>query len=742
EGFFVQLVQRLRDQDPETTPAVGWLQDQLKREGTTADEMVRREHQLQGATNVTVRNIITSMRLISDVDWAKLFEAVSPVDDVLRADSDFAAMDFATRNLYRTAIEQIARGTDLAEMEIARRALEAAASSPDTGDGDQRQRDPGYHLIGGGRPAFERSVRFRPSGLALRRRFAAAGIAGYVASVSFTAAVVLFLPLLVLAQVGLTGWQAAVMILIGLLPAIDAALLLVNRAITGGFGAMLLPGLELRAGVPPRLRTLVAIPTLLSTRAAVDEQLQRLEVHYLANPGGAVHFALLSDWTDANAETNPGDTDLVAAAVAGIVRLNSRHPTAEGVDRFLLLHRRRVWNEAQGRWMGWERKRGKLHELNRLLRGAIDTTFLDTGSSSPPADIRYVVTLDSDTRLPRDAIQRLVGKMAHPLNRPRLDATGNRVVEGYGVLQPRVTPSLPVGVEGSLFQRIFSRSSGIDPYSSAVSDVYQDLFGEGSYSGKGIYDIDAFEAALRGRVPDNAMLSHDLFEGVFARSGLVSDIEVVEEFPARYDAAAARQHRWARGDWQLLPWLLGRVKGSLTQEASSAVTAIGFWKMFDNLRRTLSAPAAFVALLAGWTLPLPAALVWTGFVLLTVALPTILPVIAALVPRHAAITTRSHFSALASDILNAASQTALLLAFLPHQAWLMLDAIGRTMYRLLVSRRRLLDWVTADQAQLSPLLDLAGFYRRMGSAVAIGIGAAVIVAWAGHDSWLVATPFI
>ncbi len=198
--------------------------------------------------------------------------------------------------------------------------------------------------------------------------------------------------------------------------------------------------------------------------------------------------------------------------------------------------------------MGWERKRGKLHELNRLLRGATDTTFLDKGSR-PPTDIRYVVTLDSDTRLPRDAIQRLVGKMAHPLNRPRLDKAEGRVVEGYGVLQPRVTPSLPVGAEGSLFQRIFSSTSGIDPYSSAVSDVYQDLFGEGSYSGKGIYDVDAFEAALWGRVPDNAMLSHDLFEGVFARSGLVSDIEVVEEFPARYDVATARQHRWARGDW-------------------------------------------------------------------------------------------------------------------------------------------------------------------------------------------------
>ena len=444
EGFIVQLVQRLRDQDPETTPAVGWLEERLAREGTTADELVRKEHQLQGSTNVTVRNIITSMRLISDVDWAKLFEEVSPVDEILRAGSDFAAMDFATRNLYRTAIEQIARGTDLTEPEIARRALHVASAAPGTCDGDRRQRDPGYHLIGGGRPAFERSLDFRPPGLALRRRFATAGIAGYVASLSLTAAVVLFLPLLVLAQVGVTGWPLAAMVLAGLLPAIDAALMLVNRAITGGFGATLLPCLDLREGVPPHLRTLVAIPTLLTTRAAVEEQIQRLEVHYLSNPAGAIHFAILSDWADANAEWLPGDDDLVAVATAGIARLNARYPNAAGADRFLLLHRRRVWNATQGVWMGWERKRGKLHELNRLLRGATDTTFLDTGSR-PPTDIRYVVTLDSDTRLPRDAIQRLVGKMAHPLNRPRLDPVESRVVEGYGVLQPRVTPSLPVG---------------------------------------------------------------------------------------------------------------------------------------------------------------------------------------------------------------------------------------------------------------------------------------------------------
>ncbi|MDP1748084.1 MAG: glucoamylase family protein [Reyranella sp.] len=734
EGFIVQLVQRLRDQDPETTPAVRWLEERLAREGMTAEELVRREHQLQGATNVTVRNIITSMRLISDVDWAKLFEAVSPVDDVLRAGSAFADMDFATRNLYRTAIEQMARGTRLSEPEIARRAL-ATAAAP---EGDLRQRDPGYHLIGQGRAAFERSLPFRPPGLALRRRFATAGIAAYVGSVAFMAGVILFLPLLALAEIGVFGWQLGAMTLIGLLPAIDAALMVVNRVITGGFGATLLPSLALRDGVPPDLRTLVAIPTLLANRASVDELIERLEVHYLSNPAGDVHFALLSDWGDALAESTPDDADLLAAAGAGVARLNARYPNTPGGDRFLLLHRRRLWNAAQGRWMGWERKRGKLHELNRLLRGSTDTTFLDSVGQLLPADVRFVVTLDTDTRLPRDAVCRLVGKMAHSLNRPRFDSAKGRVVEGYGVLQPRVTASLPVGAEGSLFQRIFSSNSGIDPYSSAVSDVYQDLFGEGSYSGKGIYDIDAFEASLDGRVPDNSMLSHDLFEGVFARSGLATDIEVIEEFPARYDVASARHHRWARGDWQLLPWMLGLRRGP----SGDAVPAIGFWKMFDNLRRTLSAPAAVMALLAGWTLPLPGALAWTAFVVLVLGLPTMLPVAAALLPRRPGVTARSHLGALATDIGLALSQTALIIAFLAHQAWQMLDAIGRTLFRLFVSHRRLLEWTTAAQTQQLRRTDWWGFVGQMAGSLAVASGAAIFVFYAGPAALPVAAPIL
>ncbi|MGB6603113.1 MAG: glucoamylase family protein [Steroidobacteraceae bacterium] len=394
--------------------------------------------------------------------------------------------------------------------------------------------------------------------------------------------------------------------------------------------------------------------------------------------------------------------------------------------------------------MGWERKRGKLHELNRLLRGATDTTFQNVNGNAPevPPGVRYVITLDADTRLPRETARRLVGKMAHPLNHPRFDAAAGHVVEGYAVLQPRVTPSLPVGREGSLFQRVFSSTSGIDPYAGAVSDVYQDLFGEGSYVGKGIYDVDAFEAALADRVSDGTLLSHDLFEGVFARAGLVSDIEVVEEFPSRYDVAAARRHRWARGDWQLLPWILGRRDAAAAARGGSRLPPIGLWKMLDNLRRTLSAPASVAALLAGWLLLRNGALLWTVFIVLTIGLPALLPIVAAVMPRRADVNARSHFRALRKEVWLAASLTAFLITFLAHQAWLMIDAIGRTLFRLCVSRRNLLQWVTAAQTSLRPQFDLDSAYRRMSGSLLIALTCAALVGYLRPDAWPVAIPFV
>jgi cyclic beta-1,2-glucan synthetase len=750
DAFAVQLVHRLRDQDPRVTPALTWLDERLAAQGTTADSVVRDEHQRQGAANVTVRNIITSMRLISDVDWTELFERISLVDATLADGDGFSDMDFPTRNLYRSAIEELARGSDHTEIEIARRVVLAAEGNicaANDVDKDRRT-DPGYYLLAGGRRAFEIAIGYRPPLSAWLGRFSqSVGIGGYLSAIGLVAVGLLALPVSVAAVNGLSSGWLTLLCVLGTIPAIDAAVALVNRSVAQNFGATLLPALELRHGVPSHLRTMVAVPTMLTTRAAIEEQVERLEIHHLASPEGDLHFALLSDWLDGATEHVDGDEGLLAVAAEGIAELNRRHGPGPSGERFLLLHRRRVWNAGEGRWIGWERKRGKLHELNRLLRGAKDTTFLQRNGRSPaiPSDVRYVITLDADTRLPRDTVRRLIGKMAHPLNRPRFDAAAGRVVEGYAVLQPRVTPSLPVGSEGSLFQRVFSSIGGIDPYAGAVSDVYQDLFGEGSYTGKGIYDVDAFESALAGRVPDSTLLSHDLFEGVFARAGLASDVEVVEEFPARYDVAALRNHRWARGDWQLLPWIFGHGPRAEGRQTRSGMPAIGRWKMLDNLRRTLSAPAAILALLAGSVLPIHTALVWTIFILWTIVLPTLMPVLGAMIPSRAGITARSHLRALGSDFRIALTQSVLLITFLAHQAWLMGDAIGRTLVRLLVTRRHLLEWVPAAQATIGPRLDLLAFYRRMAGTVVIGVAGLAFALLAGQGSrpgsWLLAGGF-
>src|SRR6266571_1556283 len=525
-AFAVQLVQRLREQDRAVTPALRWLDQRLEAQGRTDEDIVRIEHQRQAAMNVTVRNVIMSMSLMSALDWAQFFETVSLVDEVLRAGPNYAAMDFATRDAYRHAVEELARGSGRPELDVAREAM--ARTHHADGADDDRRTDPGFALIGNGRQAFELTLGYRARRMRrLLRTYIAAATPGYLGTIAVLSGFMFTLPLLAAGASGVGPMSLLVLALLAVVPASDLAIALLNRSVTALVTPAVLPRLELRDGVPPHLRTMVVVPMLLTDGAEVEVQIERLEVHYLANPNGDLRFAILSDWLDAPTESMPGDDETLGAAREGIARLNRRHgPAPDGGERFLLFHRRRLWNESERAWMGWERKRGKLHELNRLLRGATDTSFVPTGATAP-SGVRYVITLDADTRLPRGAVERLVGTMAHPLNRARLDPGRRRVVEGYAVLQPRVTPPLP-GREGSLFQRLSSGPAGIDPYAAAVSDVYQDLWGEGSYTGKGIYDVDAFEAALVRRVPENTLLSHDLFEGVFARAGLVTDVELFE----------------------------------------------------------------------------------------------------------------------------------------------------------------------------------------------------------------------
>ncbi|HWH03810.1 MAG TPA: glucoamylase family protein [Gemmatimonadales bacterium] len=738
-AFAVELVQRLRDQDPAVTPALAWLRQRLAAQGTSAEEIALVEHQRQAAMTVTVRNIITSMRLMSALDWTAFFEGVSLVDEVLRAGSAFAAMDFTGRDSYRHAIEVLARGSGRTELDVTQEALGAAdrargQSADGGGTVDERRCDPGYYLVGAGRRAFERLVNFRPPWrLRLRRAFIDAATPGYLGTLFIVTVAILAVPLALTALGDTLPWRLLVLGALGLIPASDLAVALVNRFVNAVVVPRPLPRLEWAAGVPEQCRTLVAVPTLLIGVDDAEEQVERLEVHYLANSDGDVRFALASDWLDAATEHAAGDEEILSAARNAVARLNARHgPAPGGGDRFFVFHRRRLWNASQRVWMGWERKRGKLHELNRLLRGARDTTYIAANGDVPvaPGGVRYVITLDADTRVPIGAVQRLVGTMAHPLNRPRLDRETRRVVEGYAILQPRVTPPLP-GRMGSRFQRLSSGMAGIDPYAAAVSDVYQDLFGEGSYTGKGIYDVDAFETALAGRVPDNSLLSHDLFEGLFARAGLVTDVELLESAPGNYLAAAARQHRWARGDWQLLPWIV-----------RERLSPVGRWKMIDNLRRTLSLPAAFLTLVAGWVVPGPGPVLWTAFILAVIAIPPLLPVSAGLWPRAPGIAKRSHVRAVASDFRSAVSQMAVTCTTLPHQAWLMGDAILRTLGRISLTHRRLLEWRTMTQAASHAPTTAAGFYRRMSGGMVLTAIAAATVGWLDRGALPVALPLL
>ena len=739
--FIVQLAHRLRDPTPAVAPAIQWLEQQVAMtEGASIDTALQAEYRVQAEMNVTVRNIITSMREISTTEWPDLFERVSLVDTALRTADNYAAMDFPTRDAYRKRIERIARRSVASELEIAERAIALATAVTAPNDDDAR-REPGYYLLTPtGTAILERAVGYRPT-LADRGRGAARrlGVGGYITLCITAAAVVLAAVVWMLSgQIG--GIGLLFLACLGLLPAIDLGATVVSRFVLAFARPVALPAMDFQAGIPADLGTLVVIPTLLTSPRAIADVVERLEIHYLSNPFDNLSFALLSDWTDAPSESMPSDEGLLRRVVDGIARLNAAHPHLNR-ERFLLLHRRRVWSDTQQCWIGWERKRGKLQELNRLLRGATDTTFIAINGRLPqiPAGVRYVVTLDSDTRLPRDTIARLVGKMAHVLNRPRLDVARRIVVEGYGILQPRVTLALPYGSEGSWFQRVFSGARGMDPYAMPVSDAYQDLFGEGSFFGKGIYDVDAFEATMEGRTPENSILSHDLFEGIFARAGLAGDIEVVEEFPRRYDVATSRQHRWARGDWQLLGWLFASPGRGQARPASANL--LGRWKMLDNLRRTLSAPVTVLALVVGWMLPPAACAIWSAFVLIALAGPSVLPALLsafAIAPRS---TWRLHFSAFLSDVGRAVAQTGFVIATLVHQAQLMTDAILRTLWRLGVTRKRLLEWTTAEQASQRVEPNLAGYYRWMAVSVAVAVVGLAVASTNTMATALMALPF-
>ena len=701
DAFVAQLRQRMHEYDPRASPLAAAVELALAASGTTPEDAVRSENQRQATDQVSTGNTVTSLRFCATLDWSRLVERVSPMEEILRRDPAgvYPRMDFASRDRYRHAVEDLARPTGEAQVQVALRTVESARRAAQLEGIGARAAHVGHHLIGPGRRGLEIDVAYRPlPGQRLRRWAFAHATAAYLGGIGLLTALGVF-GAYAYAGASVTedardaAWIATAAALLALLPASELAVLLVQRIVSALVPPRRLPRLDLTAGIPERARTMVVVPVLLGSVEEVERILAHLEVQALGNLDPRIHFAVLSDFKDAPTLTVPGDDEILNAAIAGIEALNRRH-ASDGNDRFYLFHRDRQWNPRQGVFMGWERKRGKLEELNRRLRSATGSGFsVEVGDLSILPSVRYVLTLDADTQLPRDAARTLVGILVHPLNRAVVDLDLRRVTAGYGILQPRVSINL-ASAAGSLFARVYAGHTGVDPYTTAVSDTYQDLFAEGSFTGKGLYDVDAFQATVGWRVPENALLSHDLFEGLYARTALVSDVEVVDDYPANVLSHARREHRWVRGDWQILAWLFPWVP-TPQGLAKNRLPLVSQWKILDNLRRSLVAPALLAYFAAAWTLLPGNPLLWTLGGLSVVAFPLVAFVLQLLDSHPGHEPARIHLRGLAEDLSTAFAQALLTLVFLPFRAWEMVHAIALTLVRLGITHRRLLEWETA-----------------------------------------------
>ncbi|MGH7664164.1 MAG: GH36-type glycosyl hydrolase domain-containing protein [Gemmatimonadaceae bacterium] len=729
-------------------PPLVWLEQWIADEGggVSSEEAAARSTQRLALTQITMANSITSLRAIARMDWQTLVERQSGMEAELRKDpSGFhEQMTFATRDHYRHVVERIAKRTGLREEDIARRAVAlaarrnnprargtrtSAAGGPAAGtdSGDLRSMHVGYYLIDDGLAELERATAYRPGAReSVHRWVLRHPNVIFVGGILAGTAAALALLFLLAGPAAHAAWIAV--ILFALIPANDIAVNVMNQLVSAFLPPRMLPKLDLleHGAIPPEFRTAVVIPTLFDSVDTVRDALETIEVQFLANRDAHLHFAILSDFTDSASESRPEDAAIVAAAADGVRALNVRY-VGHGQDAFYLFHRPRRWNERQGVWMGWERKRGKLAEFNRFVRGDAGGAFSAiVGDPDAIRQVRYVITLDSDTVLPPDAAPLLIGALAHPLNRAFYDPARGRVVRGYGILQPRVGVSLP-SAHRSRFASIHSGHPGVDPYTTAVSDVYQDLYGEGSFTGKGIYDVDAFEQATRGRFPENTLLSHDLIEGSYARAGLATDIIVYDDYPTRYLTYTRRKHRWIRGDWQLLDWLTPRVPGPDGAERNR-LSVISRWKILDNIRRSTVEIAQLLFLIAGWTLLPGSPLRWTLLGLGAIAAPWIVSLLLAAVRPPLDKSWRAYYAAVGRDAVTSAQQVALAIAFLPHQAWVSADAIVRTVWRLSVTKRHLLEWQTSSHAERSESGAGRATWRRMSPAIVLTAGIVLVPA--------------
>ncbi|MHB8831768.1 MAG: GH36-type glycosyl hydrolase domain-containing protein [Desulfobacteria bacterium] len=725
-SFVAEFARRLQGQSTALALPLTWIEQRLSESGLTIEQLVRSENRQKAADQVSISNSIGSLRFLGAMDWRVFVETMSVVDQVLREDPGgaYGRMDFSSRDRYRHVIEKIAKRSRLHEADVARQAILLAGEGADGYGPDDRAAHVGFYLVDKGLPRMERAAGVRLTVLdSLRRTASRCSLHLYSGSIMLLTVVVSWALLAKAHSGGLHGWLLALFGAFCLLCASPLAVALVNWISTLLVKPDPLPRMDFSEGIPPESRTLVVVPTMLASTRGIESLVESLEVRFLANRDENLYFGLLTDFLDADEETTPGDEELVQLARKGIEDLNDKYGSATS-GSFFLFHRPRRWNPQERTWMGYERKRGKLAELNLLLRGGAPGCFsILVGRTADLSNVRFVIPLDTDTQLPRDSARQFVGAMSHPLNRPRYDERLERVSEGHGILQPRMADSLS-GKNRSRYARLFGSEPGIDPYTRAVSDVYQDVFDEGSFIGKGIYDVDAFERALKERLPENRILSHDLLEGCHARAGLLSDAHLYEEYPSSYIADVDRRRRWIRGDWQIAGWLLSRVPGYGGARRRNPLSGLSQWKIFDNLRRSLEPSALTLLLLLGWT-SFPSARYWTLSVAGILLIPSVMASGLEMFRKPADALLRQHLDAEARSAGRRYAQAVFALACLPYEAFFSMEAVVRTVGRMLFTHRRLLEWRPSGITDRNRGETFTAFCRSMWVAPVIAAATAI-----------------
>ena len=741
-AFLAELTRHLQGQNPNFSFASSWLEQRLSDQGQTTEQLIQAEGQAQAADQVSVGNSITSLRFLAVNDWRKFVADQSLVEQTLNRDPAgiYSEMDFATRDRYRHAVEAIARRSSSNEYEVAQRAVQLAQAEVGV-QSDARMHHVGYFLVDEGRSALERLVQMRLTfGVAVekfRRRFPLSIYTFALAVITVTVFAVLRNYSRDLRPGKPLMWLMAFPILMS---AGQLAIGTVHWLMTVLMSPQALPRMDFRAGVPPAHRTLVVVPTMLSSVAAIERLLEGLEIRYLANRDRNLHFALLTDLEDDSTETREEDAALIQQASDGIKDLVQKYEH-ERPDIFFLLHRDRRWNAQENVWMGYERKRGKLADLNAMLRGAVGRFSHLVGDTAILQQVEYVITLDTDTQLPRDSAREMIAAMAHPLNRPVLDASGQRVIHGYTILQPRVGVSLPSAYR-SWFVRLLGGDPGVDPYTRVVSDVYQDLFSEGSFIGKGIYDVDTFDRRC-GDFPENRILSHDLLESCYCRSALLTDVVLYEDYPSSYTADVGRRHRWMRGDWQIAAWLMPRVRNLAYAQVGNPISALSRWKIFDNLRRSLVPVSMLAVLLLAWFFGTASlGMLATGFIIGVVAVPSLLSAFLDLAVKPTDLPVRTHLVSAFSAMGRPLAQCLMTLIFLPYESFISLDAIARTISRVHWTKSRLLEWKTSSDSERTARSDLSGFYRAMLVAPCLAVLSFIWLALMSRQNLLIAAPLL